>query len=170
MNGGAVYVQPFLPAVYAPGRSGGESLVTPGTLSEKGVTLTGTWDNGSETRAMTYKLSFAGLYMDSEPIDMTAALAAAGVEESAAITACGVNTYNVSDTGTVNVLLSSPDPFFAYSGVSVNGEALDSSAGFVVVPMELVSGENTITAVWTGASTMWGPGADYAVTYTFICD
>ena len=38
------------------------------------------------------------------------------------------------------------------------------------VPMELASGENTITAVWTGTPTMWGPGADYPVTYTFICD
>ena len=119
---------------------------------------------------MTYKLSFDGLYMDFEPVYMNDALAAAGVEESAEIVACGVNTYKVSNTGTVNVLLSAPDPFFAYSAVTVNGEMLDSSAGYVVVPMELASGENTITAVWTGTPTMWGPGADYPVTYTFICD
>ena len=171
VNGGAVYVQQFLPAVYASaGFFGGENLVSPGTLSEKGVTLTGTWDNGTESRTMTYKLDFADLYMDFAPVYMTDALAEAGVEESASIVACDVNTYKVSDTGAVNVLLCAPDPFFAYSAVAVNGEMLESSAGFVVVPMELVSGENTITAVWTGMSTMWGPGADYPVTYTFLCD
>ena len=171
VNGGAVFVQQFLPATYAyAGFFGGENLVSPGTLSEKGVTLTGTWDNGAETKAVTYKLGFDGLYMDFAPVYMNDALAAAGVEESAEIVACGVNAYKVSNTGTVNVLLSAPDPFFTYSAVTVNGEMLDSSAGYVVVPMELASGENTITAVWTGTPTMWGPGADYPVTYTFICD
>ena len=169
VNGGAVYVQSFVPAVYAAGRSGGESLVTPGTLSEKGVVLSGTWDNGTETKDMTYIIDFGDVYMDFYPIDMGEELAAVGIRQPAQIRAFAQNAYNVSEAGLMNVMLVAPDPFFGYATVTYNGTTVDASLGRVIVTVELAPGENVIDAVWTGRSTTWGAGADYPVSYTFVC-
>lgn len=169
---GAIYLQQFLPAVYEYGGFwGGENLISTGTLSRGGVTLKGTWTAGSRQQEMEYVLLFHDLYMNFAAMDMTAELEALGqADAGVSIQAVGVRTYQVSKTGTVNVLLESPDPYSSYKAVTVNGEGMDASAGQVVASVELKPGENRVTAVWSGMDTFWGPGADYPVEYVFICE